>query len=237
MIETWLVAGVVFLGVFTQSLTGFGVALVTMALLPDLIGIRMASPLVALVSLSVEIVLLTRYHHAIELRPVVRMIGAALVGIPFGIACVRLLDENLVLGLLGLVVAGYALYALSGVRLPELKHPAWPYLAGLAGGFLGGAYNTSGPPVIIYGNCSRWEPEQFKSNLQGYFLVSSLVVLGGHAFSRNLTAQVWQAYLRLLPVIGLALIAGLLLDGRVSPLGFRKLVLVVLVVMGIRLML
>ena len=32
--ETWLVAGVVFLGVFTQSLTGFGVALVTMALLP-----------------------------------------------------------------------------------------------------------------------------------------------------------------------------------------------------------
>ena len=53
MIQTWLVAGVVFLGVFTQSLTGFGVALVAMAVLPDLIGIRVASPLVALVSLTI----------------------------------------------------------------------------------------------------------------------------------------------------------------------------------------
>lgn len=236
MIETWLVAGVVFIGVFTQSLTGFGVALVTMALLPDLIGIRLASPLVALVSLTIEIVLLARYHHSVELRPVLRIAGASLVGVPLGIVSLRLLDENLVLGMLGLVVAGYALYALSGVRLPELKHPAWPYLAGLLGGFLGGAYNTSGPPVIIYGNCARWEPEQFKSNLQGYFLVSSLVVLGGHAFSRSLTPQVWQLYLRLLPVIGLAVVSGLLLDGRVSPQGFRKLVLVALVVMGIRLM-
>jgi uncharacterized membrane protein YfcA len=237
LIETWLVAGVVFLGVFTQSLTGFGVALVSMALLPDLIGIRMASPLVALVSLTIEVVLLVRYHQSVELRPVLRITAASLVGIPLGIASLQFLDENLVLGILGLVVAGYALYALSGVRLPELKHPAWPYLAGLVGGFLGGAYNTSGPPVIIYGNCARWEPVQFKSNLQGYFLFSSLVVLGGHFLSHNLTAPVLQTYLRLLPVIGLAVVAGLLLDGRVSPQGFRRLVLVALVVMGIRLML
>ena len=236
MIETWLVAGVVFLGVFTQSLTGFGVALVSMALLPDLIGIRLASPLVALVSLTIEIVLLLRYHQAIELRPVLRIAGASLVGVPLGIVIVKLLDENLVLFLLGLVVAGYALYALYGVRLPELRHPAWPYLAGLVGGFLGGAYNTSGPPVIIYGSCARWEPERFKSNLQGYFLVSSLVVLAGHAIGRNLIAQVWQTYLTVLPVIGLAVLAGLLLDGKVSPGGFRRLVLVALVVMGVRLM-
>lgn len=234
--ETWLVAGVVFLGVFTQSLTGFGVALVTMALLPDLVGIKIASPLVALVSVTIEFVLLARYHQTIDLHPVLRVTGASLLGVPLGIASVRLLDENLVLGMLGLVVAGYALYALSGVRLPELKHPAWPYLSGLLGGFLGGAYNTSGPPVIIYGNCARWEPAQFKSNLQGYFLVSSLVVLGGHFLSRNLTTEVWQIYLRLLPVIVVGLVGGLLLDGRVSPEGFRKLVLVVLVVMGIRLM-
>ena len=39
----------IFLAVFTQSLAGFGSALIAMALLPGIVGIQIATPLVALV--------------------------------------------------------------------------------------------------------------------------------------------------------------------------------------------
>ena len=99
---------------------------------------------------------------------------------------------------------------------------------------LGGAYNTSGPPVVMYGDAQGWPPAEFKSNLQGFFFVTSLFVIAGHALSGNLTREVWISYLWVLPAIGLGILLGTLLDGRINPALFRKLVLVLLVVMGAR---
>jgi len=58
MTEQLTVVFIIFLAVFTQSLSGFGSALVAMALLPALIGIHQAAPLVALVMATIEIFLL-----------------------------------------------------------------------------------------------------------------------------------------------------------------------------------
>lgn len=61
-----LVVAVIFLAVFTQSLSGFGVALVAMSLLPALIPIQVAAPLVAVVGLTIEFFLLLRYRSALN---------------------------------------------------------------------------------------------------------------------------------------------------------------------------
>jgi len=153
-----------------------------------------------------------------------------------GVLFLSRVDENLAMRILGIVIAGYALYALLGLKLPHLEGSLWAYSAGLVGGLLGGAYNTSGPPVIVYADCRRWQPAVFKSNLQGYFIVSSLAVMVSHAISGNITPQVWSTFWWTLPFIGVGLLAGLSLDRWLNPLVFRRLVLVLLVVMGIRLM-
>jgi len=233
---TVLVGLVIFLAAFTQSLSGFGLALVSMALLPSVIGLHMATPLVALVAIVIESVLLLRFREALELRTIWRVVLAALIGTPFGVLFLSRVDENLAMRILGIVIAGYALYALLGLKLPHLEGSLWAYSAGLVGGLLGGAYNTSGPPVIVYADCRRWQPAVFKSNLQGYFIVSSLAVMVSHAISGNITSQVWSTFWWTLPFIGVGLLAGLSLDRWLNPLVFRRLVLVLLVVMGIRLM-
>jgi len=66
---------------------------------------------------------------------------------------------------------------------------------GFIAGIIGGAYNTGGSPVIIYGNCRWWPPNEFKGNLQGYFLVTGLVIMLGHQISENLTVDVWKYFL------------------------------------------
>jgi uncharacterized membrane protein YfcA len=75
----------------------------------------------------------------------------------------------------------------------------------------------------------------FKGNLQAYFLLNSFFTLTAHALSGNFTAVVWQQYLWALPGIGLGLLVGRWSDGRLDPAQFRKGVLLLLILLGIRL--
>jgi len=236
-VEPFLLFVVALLAAFTQSLTGFGSALVSMAVLPGLIGIRTAAPLVTLITVTIDVALLARYRQALNLRAIWRLVAALVLGVPLGILVLRRVEERFVLAILGAVIAGYALYALLSPRLPRLEHPAWAYGFGFLSGVLGGAYNTSGPPVVIFGNCQRWPPSEFKGNLQGFFLVNDLLVIAGHALSQNLTPLVLRDYLIVLPALIVGLFVGGRLDRRLDPALFRKIVLVLLVVMGLRLLL
>ena len=112
---------VIFLAVFTQSLAGFGVALVAMALLPDLIGIQRATPLVALVGLTLEFFLLLRYREALNINAIWRVALASILGIPLGLWVLKSVNDQIVLVGLGVVIAGYAIYALLDLHLPSLE--------------------------------------------------------------------------------------------------------------------
>jgi uncharacterized membrane protein YfcA len=225
------------LAVFTQSLTGFGSGLVSMAFLPGLLPVVTAAPLVALLTSTLELLLLVRYRSAFNLRAVWPLMLASFFGIPIGVFALRRVDENVLLALLGAIMAGYALYGLLNLKLPELKQPVWSYVFGFLAGILSGAYSVGGPPAIVYGNCRRWEPDEFKGNLQGFFLVNDAIVIVTHAISGNLTPRVWNLYLLALPALLIGILAGVGLSRRIDPSLFRKLVLILLVVMGVRLML
>jgi len=232
-----IVAIVMLASAFTQTLTGFGSALVAMSILPSLLGISVASPLVALMAITLESILLIRLRGSFNLKAVWRLSLAALVGIPIGLALARSVSEDLVLTVLGVVLVSYSLYAMLAPRLPELKHPAWAFVFGFIGGILSGAYNVAGPAAVIYGNCRRWEPDEFRSNLQAFFLVNDAFVLINHGLAGNLKPIVWSYYLVALPAIILGIFFGLKFDRRINPDAFRKMVQVLLIVMGLRLIL
>jgi uncharacterized protein len=230
------VFSIVLAGCFTQSLTGFGVALVTMAMLPSALGLQIATPLVALVAIILELLMLLRYRASLKFKSIQGLLLSSLIAIPAGVLYFRRLDEEIALFILGLVITLYALYALTGFRLPELTHPAWAWLFGLVSGLLGGAYNTSGPPVVVYGNCRRWSPQEFKSNLSGFFMAGSLVVVSTHWVGGNLTSDVWRFFLISLPALLLGFLLGQGMDKYLNPETFRRIVLILLVVLGVRLM-
>jgi uncharacterized membrane protein YfcA len=233
MVTELMVVAVIFLAVFTQSLSGFGVALVAMALLPAVINIQVATPLVAAVGLTIEIFLLIRYRSALNIQVVWRLIVASIIGIPLGVWALSRLDDDLVLAVLGILITGYAIYALLNLRMPKLIHPLWVYLFGFVAGVLGGAYTTSGPPVIVYGDCRRWERGEFKSNLQGFFFVSSIFIVLAHALGQNITPLVWRYYLLCIPAMIVGMVAGVSLDKVINPDLYRKIVLGLLVVLGL----
>jgi len=129
-----LLALIIFFAIFTQSLTGFGLGLVSMALL------------VALVAITSETIILIRYRHAFNLSAVRRLVTASIVGIPLGIIFLRVVSQEIGLTILGLGLVAYGLYALFTPRLPQIRNPRWAYGFGFVAGLLTGAYNTGGPP-------------------------------------------------------------------------------------------
>ena len=235
MNNTLFLLAAVFLAVFTQSVSGFGVALVAMSLLPAIVGIHTATPLVALIAIVLELFLFLRYRSAFNFQAIWRITLASLIGIPIGLYAFKQVNPEIIVTLLGIILVAYAVYGLIQLKLPEFKHPYWAYLMGFIAGIIGGAYNTSGPPVIIYGNCRRWLPNEFKGNLQGYFLVTTVVIILGHLISGNLTIDVWKYFLGAAPAIILGVIAGVSLDKVINPELFRKIVLVLLLIMGVNL--
>ena len=221
---------------FTQSLSGFGLALVSMPLLSLLISVPEATAWVAVISLFVEAWLLRRYWAHLQWKPVKHLLAASVVGVPVGVALLQRLPESaLKQGLGGLLVA-YSLYVLLGLQLSPLESRLWAWGAGFLAGAFGGAYNTSGPPVILYGHARRWAPEAFKANLQAFFLVSSGAVFLAHLALGDITAVTWRRALASLPALALGLWLGKTASTRLAPPRFRQLVLVMLLLLGIKML-
>ena len=227
---------IVFVGIFVQGVAGFGLALVMMPLLSQMLGVTAAAPLVALIAAVAELTILLRYRQAVNFSAIWRLALASVIAAPLGVFGLRWLPADVALTGLGLVVSGYAIYALLRLHLPELVHSSWAYVFGFAAGLLSGAYNTSGPAYVIYGSCRRWEPAEFKGNLQGVFLTSGLTTILSHALSGHYTPMVWQYWLLALPAVALGLWAGARVDKKLNPKLFRQLILWLLLIIGARLL-
>ncbi len=231
-----LVTFIVFLAIFTQAASGFGLALVSMPLLVMFMDIKTATPLIALVGGVSEVFMLLHYRHALNFRAVVGLSVASLVGIPLGVAALDWVNAKVITAVLGIIVILYSLYALLRFRLPTLRNHKWAYGFGFIGGILSGAFNASGPPIVIYGTCRNWQPAEFKGNLQAFFMLNSIMTVVAHATSGNFTPLVRQHVLWGLPGAFLGMYLGFKLDGRVNPDQFRKIVLILLLILGIRLL-
>jgi uncharacterized membrane protein YfcA len=188
------------------------------------------------IAMLVQFILLRRFRESLNPRSIVSMAIGTIIAVPIGIYGLSRIDETLLLSVLGVVLVGYSLYALLQFRLPALSWPGWAYLFGFAGGLLGGAYNTAGPPYVIYGNCRGWQPAVFKSNLQALFIVSGSVALLVHALSGNFTLEVVRYALLAVPAILIGIWLGLRLDKRLNPRMFSRLVLILLLIIGVRLL-
>lgn len=88
---------------------------------------------------------------------------------------------------------------------------------------------------MLYANCRRWSPNEFKGNLQGFFLLNSMLVVIGRGWRQQLTPQVWLLGGMALPAIALGIVVGVRLSRRLDPQRFRQLVLVLLLILGITL--
>ncbi len=234
---TTLVTIIVFLAALVQTLSGFGFALLVMPLITIIVGLRTAAPLVALAGMTLYGVNLIRYRQAIHVRKVLRLGAASLLGIPVGLWALANVDESIIKPLLGMVLTAYAVYRLINPSGSRVCSRRWAYPAGFIAGCLGGAYNTAGPPVIVYGSLRQWPKEEFRAVLQAFFFVNAVFTVASHTIARHLTTTVWAFYGCAVPALLLGVFIGSRIDSRLKRDRFRIIVTAMILALGLSLIL
>ena len=197
-----------FIATTIRSTFGFGEALIAMPLLTLILGIHIATPLFALVASTVALIIVLSSWQSIDIKAAWQLVIATIVGIPFGILLLKVAPERIVIKALGVFLIVFGIYRLTRSELPRLTNQRWAYLFGFIAGILGSAYNTNGPPIVIYGTMQRWNPERFRATLQGYFLPSGLVIIASHGLTNLWTIEVFRLYLFAFPVVLIATLIG-----------------------------
>ncbi len=231
--RTIAVLTILFLASFTGSAFGFGDALLAMPLLTLAVGLPTAVPLVRLAGSTMSIGILAGAWHRVDLHAAWRLIVASIVGVPLGVLLLQLAPAGIVTAILAVVLIAYGIANLTTLPLPTLESERMSYLFGFVAGILGGAYNTNGPPIVMYGVMRGWSPKRFRATLQGYFLPTGFAVLVGQALAGFYTREIWQLYAYSLPVIGTAVLAGGWVNRRFEAEQFERIVYALLVAIGV----
>jgi uncharacterized membrane protein YfcA len=228
------VLAVIFLATTVRTTFGFGEALVAMPLLAFLIPVPVATPLVALLSITVAIVVIAEDWRHVHFLSAKWLILSALAGIPFGLLLLMSTDERIVKVVLAAVILSFSTYCLCSGRQLELKSErlGWLLCSGFCSGILGGAYNMNGPPLVIYGMMRRWSAERFRATLQGYFLPASLMGFCGYWAAGLWVPAVTRYYLTSLPVLLAAILLGRTINRRMKARSFVRLVHLGLLAVG-----
>jgi len=231
--STILVLVIIFFSTFVRSALGFGDALIAMPLLAFVVGMQTATPLVAMGASTIAFTILLKSWRKVEIKAAWRLVISTWIGIPIGLFFLKEAPESLIKAILGILLVVFGLYNLITPQLPRLKTEKWAYATGLLAGILGGAYNTNGPPVVVYGMLRKWTPEKFRATLQGYFLPTGAAILIGHGLSGLWTPEVVRLYVYCLPVIIGSVLVGGIVNQKIPKGKFDKIIYGFLVVIGL----
>lgn len=230
-----VVAAILFVGAFLQGVTGFGFGMVTMALMPFVIGARVSSIVVAFLALTNTGYLTWRLRRSVNWRVLAHLLSGALFGVPIGVYALKTLPDSALKRLIGFAILFYCIYyAWRTFRegRPGRGLPAWTrFPVGIVAGVFGGAVNVGGPPVILYVYSQPWARELIRATLVTYFACVTAMKIA-LLFAQRMVEPTHGAYLFAVPVIWAGSRCGLWVGGRLKPRHFKTFVLVTLSVLG-----
>lgn len=238
-----LVVGIVFLGSLMRAVFGFGDSIVSMPLLALLpINLSTSIALVGLGGFTVAVLTVLSGWKNVD-RPVLKQLSiGTLVGIPVGLLLVKFAPNTVITYILGIFLIVYGMYSLVKNKIGQskprlwLNKPVWSLPFGFAAGMFGSAYNMNGVPIVVYGTMREWKPEVFRETLQAHFLISSSLIIIGQFMGGFWSKELLILYGFSLPAIGIAILLGKFIYGRIPTYKFERYVFILVILLGIMLL-
>jgi uncharacterized membrane protein YfcA len=227
-----ITALILFLAAFTQGFAGFGFALVSIPLLSLFVDIKYAIPIGALSGFVVNVYLAIELRKHLKFFELKNLLIGSVIGIPIGVYILSEFDPHLLKLILGIIVLVFVILTLGSFIKTTNLNNRWGYLFGLLSGTFGGAFNTNGPPVLIYFYLQGWDKLKFKSMITGFFLITSILIVASHALTGLTTKIIFYNFLIFLPAILFGIFLGTNLFKKVSSELFKKVVLAALIVIS-----
>jgi hypothetical protein len=224
---------VVFLAGMIQGLTGFGFALVSVPLLLIFLPPTMAIPMVIIHGTLITLILLFESRKWLELRRILPLIIAGVIGVPFGTYILTALGINVLKVFIGVVITLFALIFLAGFRREIRNEKLASGPIGFISGLLNSSTGMSGPPVILFFINQGLRKEVFRANIIAYFVALNLVTISSFLYTGLITSDVLHYAVLFLPAMILGAATGIRLIHRVDEKLFSRIALIIAAIAGL----
>jgi uncharacterized membrane protein YfcA len=232
----WIIALTLMCMQVVGGATGFAAAALSIPVIlivePDLEAVL---PMICVIGLVLSIGIATLHAHDIDFRKAAMLIPPTLLGLPLGMLALDALPEQVIKISLGLFVMAVAVRGL--LRRGELRPwTGWPRWAALllpfAGGIIHGAFNSGGPLVVAYAERTLRRKASFRATLSIVFIPMNVWLLAWHIAEKRYTREVIELTTAVFPFAALGWVVGMMLHGHLSERLFRRIVLVLLLILG-----
>lgn len=223
------VVAVVLLASTTQTLAGFGFALVAVPLLIIALTVEDTVVTASLLSLlnSVLVARVTWTH--VPWRAVGTMLAGSFAGMPVGLAVLLLAPVEALRLTVGIASVTMAAAIMLGARFGG-GGVRGELIAGMTSGVLNTSTSMNGPPVVLYLQSRGYPPMEFRAALAAFFFVTGIVSLAAFAASGIVSGRALALAAAGFPAVFVGNALGHALFGRVAPELFRRLVLALLAI-------
>lgn len=186
-------------------------------ILSTFVSLKFATPFMCITGLILSVTLIIKESKSLAWREAIYLVGGSLLGVPIGIYFLKNADEllaKLILGILLIFISSFRIFYKGNI---EIKKDWVGIPFGFIGGILGGAFNVSGPAVVVYGTLKKWPPKKFIATIQAYFLPTNIMALTGFISAGVITSEIIKTVFFALPGLLLAIFIGHKFNKKIKP--------------------
>lgn len=233
-----VVIAVLAFSAFVHGYAGFALGSLAMAMLALApVGMESVAAVVTINVFVVPLVLFSISYHrqTIHWRQIAILAGGCLVGLPLGYWFIAVWGERPLFRLvLGVALVGIAILGWRGAEGFRRIPTAFAPIAGILGGFMGGAFVAGGPPLVVYLYSRAKDSRDMKATAQILFTCNTfgrlvLVGFGPSGYTPQLLRLALASLVVAIPLVFL----GHRLSRHGSATRFRRAVCVLIAVLGL----
>ena len=236
---TFLVLGAL-AGGFINGLSGTGTALFALGFFLAVLEPMQAVAIVALMSVlaGFQGAWIVRREILAQPKRLLRFLVPGLVGVPIGLSLLAVIDASTLRIAIAALLIIYGCYFGFRAALPAFsRHTPWiDGAVGLTGGVFGGAAAVSGAIPSMWLSIRPWTKSETRAVLQPFniaILGTTIILL---AVQGAFDSQALQALVITIPTGLIAAQIGIAVFRRLSDTGFRRLLIILTLLMGIGIM-
>ncbi len=234
------VALVVFGAFVVRGMSGFGAGMIAVPLLAFAVPLQLAVPLCSLLVFVLFIVLLIRDRRQVIWPELWRLVPPTIVGALAGLWLFAVLDNRILVAMLGGFLVLYSLYLLAAslLGLPQLRcSTRWALPAGFFGSFFDTLFGGGGGTlVVIYVNARGVSRAGFRATVAALWFFEMIARIGGYAWAGFYDGGVLLLFVALLPLVWAGTAVGERLGNRVASESFARIMAVMLLASGVSLL-
>ena len=233
LIDFIFFCSVIFLASFVRGFSGFGFSASSVSLLSFVMPPKEIVPIILLLEIIASFLMFPSIWKKINWMFVFYLFLGVLIGTPFGIHLLSILDPKITHLIISLTVIIFAFLLLKGYKNKNLNHNLSKFFVGGVAGTVNGFGTLAGLPIALYFLIIAAEPAVIRASLAALFFFTDFYALILAYFKDILNYTVIFRTLPLIFIVPFGISLGTKLFAGSSKENYKKYVLYFLIIVSI----